>query len=118
MRANNAQYKYFIFAFPGFVLGYYLTGPEMSALSLYGVVYGLSLASLTLFCLIDRRFPNLTIMNHTIIMALVFYYAFAIPGLVEVWALSAVTMSFMYAVAYGIIALNLIRYYQYTAANI
>ncbi len=118
MRANNAQYKYFIFAFPGFVLGYYLTGPEMSALSLYGVVYGLSVASLTLFCLIDRRFPNLTIMNHTIIMALVFYYAFAIPGLVEVWALPAVTMSFMYAVAYGIIALNLIRYYQYTAANI
>ncbi len=118
LEANNAQYKYFIFAFPGFVLGYYLTGPEMSALSLYGVVYGLSLASLTLFGLIDLRFPNLRIMNHTIIMALVIYYAFAIPGLVEVWTLPAVSTSFMYAIAYGIIALNLMRFYRYTPANI
>ena len=118
MEANNAQYKYFVFAFPGFVLGYYLTGPEMSALSLYGVVYGLSLGSLTLFGLIDLRFPNLRIMNHTIIMALVIYYAFAIPGLVEVWTLPAATTSFMYAIAYSIIALNLMRFYRYTTANI
>ena len=118
MEANNARYKYFIFAFPGFVLGYYVTGPEMSALSLYGVVYGLSLASLTLFGLIDLRYPNLRIMSHAIIMALVIYYAFAIPGLVEVWALPAVTTSFMYASAYGIIALNLIRFYLYKPAKI
>lgn len=118
MEANNAQFKYFVFAFPGFVLGYYLTGPEMSVLSLYGVVYGLSLASLTLFGLIDLRFPDLRIMNHTIILALAIYYAFAIPGLVEVWTLPAVTTSFMYAIAYSVIALNLIRFYRYTPATI
>ncbi|MCH8135515.1 MAG: hypothetical protein IIB77_06000 [Proteobacteria bacterium] len=118
MEANNARYKYLVFVFPGFVLGYYLTGPEMSALSVYGVVYGLSLASLTLFGLIDLRFPNLRIMNHTIIMALVIYYAFAIPGLVEAWALPDVTTSFMYASVLGIIALNLIRFYWYKPANI
>ena len=48
-------------------------------------------------------------MNYSIILALVIYYAFAIPGLVDVWALSTVTMSFMFAITYGIIALNVIR---------
>jgi hypothetical protein len=48
-------------------------------------------------------------MNHSIILALVIYYAFAIPGLVEVWGLSTVTTSFMFAITYGIIALNVIR---------
>lgn len=117
LEANNASFKYFIFAFPGFVLGYYLTGPDTGILSLYGVIYGTSLMSLVLFGLIDLRFPNFRIMNHAIIMALVIYYAFAIPGLVEVWSLPAVTTSFMYAVAYGIIVLNVIRFYQYTPAN-
>jgi hypothetical protein len=78
----------------------------MSAFSLYGAIYGLSLVSLALFRFIDRRFPNLKIMNHTIILALVIYYAFAIPGIVEAWALPAVTGSIIYAIAYGIIALR------------
>ncbi len=110
MEANNTRYKYFIFAFPGFVLGYYLTGPELSALSLYVVVHGLSLASLTLFGLIDLLYPNSRIMSHAIIMALVIYYAFAIPGLVEAWAMPAVTTPLMYASAFSVIALNLIRF--------
>jgi hypothetical protein len=118
LEANNAQFKYLIFAFPGFVLGYYLTGPEMNALALYGVIYGLSLASLAAFGFIDLCFSNLRIMNHAIIMALVIYYAFAIPGLVEAWSLPAVTMSLMYTVAYGLIALNMIRFYQNTRASI
>jgi len=118
LEANNAGFKYFIFAFPGFVLGYYLTGPGMSVITLYGTIYGLSLASLAVFYFIDRRWPNIKIMNHTIILALVIYYAFAIPGLVDVWALPAVTASFLLAMTYSIIALNVIRFYRRTPVGI
>ncbi len=86
----------------------------MSALSIYGAIYGLSLASLALFHFIDLRWPNWKVMNHTIILALVIYYAFAIPGIVNAWTLPAVTGSIIYAITYGIIALrvgfNLPRY--------
>ena len=109
LERNNTGFKYFIFSFPGFVLGYYLTGPGMSIPSMYGVIYGLSLVSLIIACIIDRRWPAVKTMNHSIILALVIYYAFAIPGLVEVWGLSTVTTSTMFAVTYGIIALNVIR---------
>jgi len=118
LEANNAGFKYFIFAFPGFVLGYYLTGPEMSVPVLYGAIYGLCLVSLAVFYLIDRRWPNAKIMNHTIILALVIYYAFAIPGLADVWALSSMTVSFMLAITYGIIALNVIRFYRLAPAHV
>jgi hypothetical protein len=71
LERNNTGFKYFIFSFPGFVLGYYLTGPDMNLASLYGVIYGLSLVSLALIYLIDRRWPSVKIMNHSIILALI-----------------------------------------------
>lgn len=116
VEANNAEFRYFIFAFPGFVLGYYLTGPEMSVFALYSVIYGLALFSLALFFLIDRRFPDLKIMNYSIILALLIYYAFAIPGIVKTWAMPAMATPLIYAITYGIVALGLIRFYRYTPA--
>jgi len=116
LEANNAGFKYFIFAFPGFVVGYYICGPEMSAASLYGTVYGLSAASLVLFYLFDRFWPQAKIMNYAIILALVTYYAFAIPGIAEVWALPDATVSFMFAITYSIIALGVIRFYRQAPA--
>lgn len=117
LEANNSRFKYIIFTFPGFVLGYYLTGPEMGAFSLYGVIYGLSLISLILFFFLDRYCPNIKVFNQTIILALIIYYAFAVPGIAGLWDLPSVIIPFVYVCIYGIIFLNLVRYYRRTSTR-
>ncbi len=112
LHANNFRFKLFVFAFPGFVLGYYVTGKGMDALSLYATIYSLSLISLLLFYLIDKYFHEIKIMNQAIIAALATYYAFTVPKLMTIWALPDFMMPVLYILIYGIITFSLLLFYH------
>ncbi len=112
LQANNIRFKPMIFAFPGFVLGYYLTSPDMSALNIYGVIYGLSLVSWAIFFFIDKYQPSLKIMNQAIIFALLTYYAFTIPKVSSAWGLPSIATPVLYTLTYSIIGLSLLLFYR------
>lgn len=112
LEANNARFKYLVFSFPGFVVGYYLAAQATGALAVYATVFGLSLASLVLFYIIDRLWPGLKTRNKAILVALTVYYYFAVPAVVKTWAMPSVTVPVLYGVVYLVIGVSLLKLRQ------
>ena len=115
LASNNARFRYFIYAFPGFVLGYFLVPPASTILSVYAIMALSSLMSSYFFWLVAFDMADEdtgeTASAMAIISALCIYYAFTVPGIIQTWGLAQEWTAIFYTLVYSVIALNLMRYW-------
>lgn len=110
LQQNNARYWYFVYSFPGFVLGYYLVDPASGLFVVYGYIIALSIISLLCFRFIEPWLSASRIVPGTIILALCIYYSFTVPNVVHAWTLPMALIPTFYTLIFGVIAVNVFRY--------
>lgn len=86
-RSFNAQFSYWVFSFPGFVLGYFLVSKDDGWLMVYGQILGLAAVSLLLFGALHRLIKWRWSLEAAVLTALSTYYVFIIPKIMEQWGL-------------------------------
>ncbi|MBL6991683.1 MAG: hypothetical protein ISR65_18020 [Bacteriovoracaceae bacterium] len=116
IQLSNYHFKFFVFSFPGFVLGYFLSSGAMPVWWIYVVIYFFAFFSFVIFYLLERILvarKTLT-MNLSIIVAITTYYSFTVPGMSEAWSEAYVFPStsnyWFYIIPFSILLLNLVRF--------
>lgn len=99
----NSDFLWFIYAFPGFILGFYIIHPDELWYFIYLKMYGMAIASFFVFKGLDRILKQGDTLYIAIIFSVILYYVNIIPIVADEWFINERYQSLLYIIPFGAI---------------
>ena len=99
----NTDFLWFIYSFPGFILGYYVVHPDELYYFIYLKIFGLATASFLVFKLIDKLLQKRDSLYISIILSIIIYYVNILPSVADAWFINERFQSLLYIIPFSAI---------------